>query len=323
MSSPSAQINNSVQERVKKVRGLEATTQKELSLKLVNECWPSVVAGDETIPRSTGFEQICSRFHTTALKPNSSILRMLEICLRGEDSGAVLRLYQLLIFQVMTEILHLRLGDSVMTISGPASETAVPVVLSETEEQALRYACGYIPFSLIKHYKKYPKNEFAIASITALQNWHDLTKNGTDTDDPGESFMSYTKTWLKLIDRGKLFSVSDEAYRFFHATEVVVKQYLNSKNIKKLSKVKNVKEELMATTGKNKAVSDTWEILTSKVNPQVSEHLRLRVLRKFIDMRCNSFCSVYLVCKKLANPDSVSARAEKSLRTQLLYCKKQ
>ena len=314
--SPSAQVNKTIEGHLLKISSADDYQLRALSEMFIHECWASVIAGDERIPAAKGFEQICSSFHKASCKPNAEILELLSKII-GNDKMLANHVYQLLFSQLITELLNKRFGICITDIS--SSESKHTVTMNESEEQALRYACGYIPFSLIKHYRKYPKNDFAVASVSALQKWHaDSDQDIIATDRKENSFMSYTKTWLELINRGKLFSVSDETYRFFHAAEVVVKEYLNMKNLKALSKVKSVKLELIQALKKNKSVLQTWFVLTSKVNEHVAEKLKERVLKKFVDMRCSSFCSVYLTCKKITNPRSVSARGEKSLRIQLL-----
>ena len=314
--SPSAQINKMVEVQLLKISCADDGQLRALSEMFVHECWTSVTAGDEKVPAARGFEQCCTSFHAAACKPNATIVDFLSQ-VTGHDKKSVNHAYQLLFSQMMTEILNRRFGICITDIT--SSEPKTTVTMNESEEQALRYACGYIPFSLMKHYRKYPKNEFAVASVSALQKWRaDSDQEIIASDTQESSFMSYTKAWLELINRGKLFSVSDETYRFFHAAEVVVKEYLNMKNLRTLSKVKSVKQELIQALKKNKSVVQTWLVLTSKVNEHVAEKLKERVLKKFVDMRCCSFCSVYLICKKMKNPHSVSAKGEKSLRIQLL-----
>ena len=320
MLSPSAQINKRVESHLSKIAQANDSQMDTISKKFVQQCWSSVTAGDDKIPAAKGFEQICSHFHKAACKPNMEVLNLLTNLI-GENDSSIGRIYQLLLHHTTTEILNKRFGPS--TTDMTTVDSLNTVTLNKSEEQALRYACGYIPYSLTKHFRKFPKNEFAVATVSAMQKWHCNSeiesKNSKETDSATESsFMAYTKTWIDLINRGKLFEVSDETYRFFHAAEVVVKDYLNVKRLKKLSKVDSVKDELMKLLLKNRAVLLTWSVLTEKVNEQVADKLKERVLKKFVDMRCSSFCSVYLTCKKMSNPESVSSRGEKSLRVQLV-----
>ena len=42
----------------------------------------------------------------------------------------------------------------------------------------------------------------------------------------GDTYLEYTKQWIELVNRGNLFNVSDETFRFFHDLEIKVCAYL-------------------------------------------------------------------------------------------------
>ena len=84
--------------------------------------------------------------------------------------------------------------------------------LTVGEANALQYAAGYVPFALKKKLSHRP--EF-------VQCLDQLGVSGQ-----GDTYLEYTKKWIELVNRGKLFNVSDETYRFFHDLEMKVYAYL-------------------------------------------------------------------------------------------------
>ena len=47
-----------------------------------------------------------------------------------------------------------------------------------------------------------------------------------ENDGPETSFLAYTQEWIKKVDRGGLFVISDEAYRFFVTLELATRRKL-------------------------------------------------------------------------------------------------
>ena len=84
--------------------------------------------------------------------------------------------------------------------------------LTAGEANALRYAAGYVPFALKKKLSHQP--EFVQC----------LDQLGVSVQ--GETYLDYTRKWIELVNRGKLFQISDEVYRFFHDLEMKVSAYL-------------------------------------------------------------------------------------------------
>lgn len=78
--------------------------------------------------------------------------------------------------------------------------------LSEEEEQIVRYAAGYVPMTLLKKHEK-GSSEKSVEFVECLSK---MAVNGDES-----SFLSYTLEWSRTINRGGLFEINDEAYRFF------------------------------------------------------------------------------------------------------------
>ena len=52
-----------------------------------------------------------------------------------------------------------------------------------------------------------------------------------ENDGPTTSFLDYTQEWVKKVNRGGLFVVSDEAYRFFVSLELASRRKLQGQLI--------------------------------------------------------------------------------------------
>ena len=85
------------------------------------------------------------------------------------------------------------------------------------ELNVLRYACGYVGRKLLKQYEK--KHEDVAVQYVACLGEMAVEGEGSDV-------LSYTKQWLELVNRGGLFPLSDEAFRFFIEIELCVCTYL-------------------------------------------------------------------------------------------------
>ena len=81
--------------------------------------------------------------------------------------------------------------------------------IRESEQQALRYVAGYIPYALTRHFKKFNKNTAAVVFVTVLESWGQKTKGIT-----ASSFLQFTQEWVNLVDRGGLIKVHD-VFLFF------------------------------------------------------------------------------------------------------------
>ena len=84
------------------------------------------------------------------------------------------------------------------------------------EENAIRYASGYVVEVLEKRYEKSP-----ITISRCLMSMEEgMAREGYSADEEEGSFLGYTHAWLDLINRGGLFRVSDDVYKFFLELEL-------------------------------------------------------------------------------------------------------
>ena len=83
-------------------------------------------------------------------------------------------------------------------------------MLSWDEQNAIKYAGGYVVNKLAKQYRKMAR-QFA----ECLQSMVDIQEA---SDMPTES------QWISSVDRGGLFHISDNAFAFFKAMELCIQK---------------------------------------------------------------------------------------------------
>ena len=80
-------------------------------------------------------------------------------------------------------------------------------LLSTDELNALQYACGYVPHTLLKRFQKRCGRKYdqfiECLGEMAVQNKH-------DDDD----FLAYTRQWIDKVNRGGLFPLNDGTFQF-------------------------------------------------------------------------------------------------------------
>lgn len=180
----------------------------------------------------------------------------------------------------------------------------------DREAQILRYISGFIPYALGKRYQR-SKQTLAKEYETILQSW----RSTNDEQTMAPSFLSYTVAWVEMQNRGGLFIVTDDVFRFFWALERISKGYLNQ-NICSL-KNKNLKENLTAKCRNNENVLKIWKSLVQSCSVKIDvEPLFISVVNYWVKIRIFAFVKAYNLLRK--DTKKTSLKGEKSLRKELL-----
>lgn len=183
---------------------------EDFSKTLISSLEQAMVVPANVKCHSTKRERFWATFHSKQVHelPDmwSSLIRSLG-CEEVESArpGGMVLLSQHINQRLFEEILR---AHTSLTDDDKASQRALTV----GEANALRYTAGYVPFALKKKLSHQP--EF-------VQCLDQLGVSGE-----GDSYLEYTKKWIELVNRGKLFNVNDETYRFFHDLEMKVSAYL-------------------------------------------------------------------------------------------------
>ena len=182
--------------------------------------------------------------------------------------------------------------------------------MSLEEENAIRYAAGYV---LMKMKKMYKKRE-SVSICCCLLSMEEGTTKDEDDEAKEESFLEYTCAWLQLINRGGLFTVRDEVYNFFLELELCMYPMLKSRlGVEGSSHSKN---ELVQTIKTDEDVLFAWSLITVDLSRDDSGLLLTDVIHMWITIRGFSIASKLIDDYKEST--RLTTKGKKALRRQLL-----
>ena len=121
---------------------------------------------------------------------------------------------------LLSELVNESILDSLIKATFPefSITRATPMIyITKDEENILRYVCGFIGMKLRQKFLK-------IAGEKPAQFVECLDK--MYNEGPTTTFLEYTQEWVQRVNRGGLFVVSDEAYRFFLSLEQATRNKL-------------------------------------------------------------------------------------------------
>lgn len=217
---------------------------------------------------------------------------------------------EIVLLQYILKKIHQLLLFELMEADMPQEEAEdTALILEPHEEQALRYCAGYVPFKLIKRYRKVGKSETADKFVNVLSTWAHVP----DREDTG--FLTYTEDWISAQNRGGLFTINDETFRFFRCMEKVTQMTLKSKNLTTLQQV-NVKGLLMGKIHRDKYVQNMWNKICTDLSPELKSKLFEEVMKCFVTMRVSAYLRVIQMVEK-GKKGAISKKGAKSLRKEL------
>ena len=149
--------------------------------------------------------------------------------------------------------------------------------LSYAEQNALRYAAGYIPRNLHSKIKRSSHQNKESLSMCLME----LIEEDGVSDD--------SEDWLKQVDRGGLNYINTKTYLFMSAMELVVKTIL-----KKQDKPQDIKSAMIASILDNGDVQHHWNTLTCEWDPKEAQILLTMVTELWVTMRGFSYASAWL-----------------------------
>nr|XP_054762020.1 uncharacterized protein LOC129268494 [Lytechinus pictus] len=287
---------------------LTTSLSDDISKIILTLIWDCVIAGDS---HSLGTRMNCSilaKFHE--MRCGTEVLRHWEAFLDGAGIGgdrlARRCLLQCILRRVLQDVVNLRNG---FPEDGEKEENAA--TLTKECEGVLRLVAGYVPFALIKKYSKM-KSTLGNRFKEFLLTWRVTEDDSTEAD----SFLSYTSVWMTHQNRGGLFEVSDQVYKFFRSMEFVVIKQLNIHKL--VSSSFSAKGILEREIRSNRFVEQSWAILICKhLTRGESDALFTTVINYYIKIRLKNFVRLYVNLKKREQAKNVSKKGTKGLRKQL------
>ena len=131
---------------------------------------------------------------------------------------------------------------------------------SAVKENAIYYMAGFVVRKLQQKYMQYA-NDKAMAFVGLL-----LNMVGEDTGHTIHDTSTYLKTWTKSTDRGGLWHVTNDTYRYFLAIKSIVYNILKRGGLKDEVLVKVVNVRFL------------WEIAVGGLNDKYSSELLQEVV---------------------------------------------
>ena len=176
------------------------------------------------------------------------------------------------------------------------------VNLGADEENIIRYMAGYIPFKLLKFYKKKDSAEAAdvVDFLSAMSQ-----------PGPEEDFYAYTEAWTKAISRGGIFEVSSDVFSFFRHLDILMRKLLPEHLIRGTID----KDEVMEAITKDEDLMFQWAILTCQLLNEGSQSVLKQVLDTWMTIRGHAFARQLI--EQYQHDTKKGTRKKLSLRKEL------
>lgn len=142
------------------------------------------------------------------------------------------------------------------------------------ELNVLRYACGYVPHTLLKRYEK--RSDCKYANFIECLRYMAVQCDQTDHD-----MLQYTKEWMDKVDRGGLFPLNDSTYLFFLSIEKVVRHVLPNHMTQPLNSVESFQKSVIQTITKDEVVQGRWTLLSQCID---SEEDAIELLKEIVTL---------------------------------------
>ncbi len=153
--------------------------------------------------------------------------------------------------------------------------------LTYEENNALRYAAGYVPRNLMSKVRNSGLSNKKSLSLCLMDIIEDDSGIGDDGDD--------SQDWIKAVDRGGLTGVSTKMHTFMYAMELVVKSFLKQEGLPR-----DIKSDLVCSIIANDNVKCHWATLSAEWEKQESEVLFPMIIDLWVNMRGFSYASEWM-----------------------------
>ena len=254
----------------------------------------SCTADRDTVRVALARERALIRFH----RLQQSILPNLW---KELFSGLLMPLPSPLLLQSVNRHLLNHTLLSVFSVAGPANGQRASITMMSDEENAIRYASGYVAMKLLKHYKT-GKGAKARQYVDCLSN---MAVVGDD-----QSYYAYTKEWTSKANRGGLFEVNDTCFLFFRSVELQTQLCLPQ-----LLSQQSTKDAIMKSIKEDNDVQFHWCMLSVDIDVEYTQKLLHELINKWVHMRGFAMASSWLEEYKLVSGKTV--KKSKPLRKRL------
>ncbi|XP_019616613.1 PREDICTED: uncharacterized protein LOC109464120 [Branchiostoma belcheri] len=274
---------------------------------LCTQLWSVITAADSSVLCSAGNESMFSAYHK--LCSSESFRTLWDNFMSSLGKAPCNLLYQFITGRMFEGLLEKK--HNVDVPPNTANVTNDDTAMTDAEEQVLRYIAGYIPHALLKRYQKYD-SKIAKLYVAFLVQWKVPGNSHSHT-----SFLKFTEGWVNAVNRGGLFTVSDQVYLFFRAMEKVVRSTVNTQQLRQ-DRLKGVKNDIITKLETDFLVNKYWCTLACNITDEkASVALLEKILVYYVNLRCRAFADAYILVKRHKDNAATSKKGEKSLRKSL------
>lgn len=184
-------------------------------------------------------------------------------------------------------------------------ESEEDVTLTYEEENAIRYAAGYVLRSVRKKVMKsqHANKENIVETIDSLAQ-------NCDVDDDDVS-----SEWVTLVDRGGLIHISDDLYRVFVAIELEVRKFFRVDKAQAQA-MGSSDGQIVHRVLSNEDVLFFWCMVCSNISEEVAGVMLKHIAELWVTIRGFSFAKSYMEIYKQQNKKHL--QRSKALRKKLL-----
>lgn len=179
-----------------------------------------------------------------------------------------------------------KLGESSQASATPVTKQAEASSVSADELNALRYACGYVPYKLLKKFEKRGEGKYA----KYVECLGEMAVDG-DTDS---DLISYTRMWKSKINRGGLFPLNDSTFLFFLSVEKLVKVLL-PQHMAKFGSGESLQKSVITKIAVNEEVKWRWGLLSNCIDCESdSKELLEELIKLWVTIRGFSVTAMWM-----------------------------
>ena len=241
-------------------------------------------------------EQLWRQFHAIRLSELCEIWTTFLTTLKSNLDPLV---QQYINQELFSDIIKSRCG-SYPTVSTKATS------MTREEENIVRYASGYVPYSLMKKYEK-NVTEKSASFVECLSSMAITGEEG--------SFLEYTTEWVSKVNRGGLFEVNDTTFALFREIELCIRDKLTS-ILATSSMQPDQKDKLIKTVHEDIDVQFYWSLLSTDLETSnLAEELLRDIIELWLNIRGFSVAGQWMEVYK--HNKSTTTKRAKSLRKTL------
>ena len=201
------------------------------------------------------------------------------------------------------KLFHRLIKNYYVIYTRPSESQVQP--LTYQEQNVVRYIAGAACHSVRDRVSRMKKCEMKERMLIAVGD--------LEGERSSESTASSSTDWLKAVDRGGLFHVTDEAYDFFCSMELLVRTVFNVQNVTNIDD--STKKLIRSKVLDDEDLMDMWEELMEEVESSEASRLLGMLVDLYITTRGNWFAKTLVEEYKLELKQGT--QKAKSLRTKV------